>query len=214
MTLCMAITDGTNTWIGADTNQGSEGFRFAVNVQKWQEVGGWWIGIAGGAAFKDTLASLNVRAGISPRDLADAMFARHIERGFKPSAPENSFPEFDSNFIFARPGEIYHVGDQGTITQIETDHWHAIGCGDELALGVLNAISADGKYPEMAMRKAIDIAGKHRRVILGCWTKSLEPQTSGFHPDPLPGVLPQADMSKCPPMPDGAKLPRDLGQPS
>lgn len=183
MTLAMAMTDGTRTWIGSDTATGNgRQWKWPSVIQKWLPCKGWMVAFTGDSSLDRAIARVNSSTHEWADDylglcsMVDEIFIAYESHGFKPTHREGHKPEYDLPLILARAGEVWMCDYELCLLRIPAGEWICIGCSDEIAYGVLSTLSEMPDFtPREAMRRAVRLSQKFYPIIQGFWSDVLEP---------------------------------------
>lgn len=170
MTCIVGIVDKGRVYIGGDS-AGVGGWSMAVRVdQKVFENSGFLFGFCG--SFR--MGQLLQHAFIPPpmpegKDLTAYMVTDFID-AVRDCFLQGGFAERRKE---VETGGFFLVGTRGRLFQIESDYqvgerangWDAIGCGEDIALGVLHA--TQGRAPTKRIQAALDAAVEYSAGVRG-----------------------------------------------
>ena len=182
MTVIVAYTDGTDTWIGSDRALINGSIFIIGDAGKWSLYEGWGLGLAGGhrqcevveAHLPELLESMNL---LTPIDLSGRLAKKFREYGITPKTPEQ-VEEWGVDGILVRRGAVWDLDAALTPLRWPAGRILANGYGCAFAEGAAWAYQeyrrSDEIHPEDIVRVAVEAANKLcPRQCGGLWLRKL-----------------------------------------
>lgn len=200
MTIALAVTDGTTTWIASDTSRTLSTSRILDDpTGKWTEVAGWHVATTGDHRAAWLFGGIEV-PDLGVRELVEAIRQRLLDDGWEPRKTPADAPILGSDCILAAPGEVWFVGADWAPVECPPGTVAAAGCGDQLALGAIHVCKGwRWGWPDV-LKKGIEAACQYSPYCRGYWSKTLELRASdwiaGHPPEEVPTPKPKRPRTK------------------
>ena len=135
MTIIVGYTNGVSTWLGAD-GRGTAGKRIlAENDQKIIRFRSWALGI-GGDFISNNLVEENdefLAEAETPQGIRQRLYRLFRENGLHDGG------DFPAQMFLARAGQLWHLDNGFSLSEIPPHRYEALGSGQQYALGALYA---------------------------------------------------------------------------
>lgn len=164
MTIVVAYTDGSDTWIGSDQLYVRGSQRLMVPGGKWLVHGGWALTSAG--PVRHSFVAERHRREIlaeatDPFDVTERLAKVYRENGITPKVGDDDrCDDFGPGHILARAGKLWDVDSTLTATEWPSGELLADGMGWQLAKGAAWQMTygTTGVHPERIIATAIRAA--------------------------------------------------------
>lgn len=163
MTVIVALTQGGQTWIGADEQATLSGGRKVFGVAKWHVGKAWALANAG----EPRALQVAIRAGAADldgdaHDVALAIRAALKADGFEGKPYESTGAQgFNAPWLFARPGEVWDSDSAFNLVRAPDGVMMARGSGMEYALGAAYACMCNGDPASRIVTLALEAASRN-----------------------------------------------------
>ncbi len=166
MTAVAAVTNGRRVWIGADS-AGVAGYQLTVRAdekvfRRGPFVMGFTTSFRMGQLLRYTLTVPSHGPGLDDRAFMATCFVDSVRACLKAGgyAKRESEREEGGTFLVGYRGAIYQVHGDYQVAVPDT-LYDACGCGQEIALGALHAMTRDELPPWVRIRRALEAAEAH-----------------------------------------------------
>ncbi|MCH9648839.1 MAG: hypothetical protein K0U98_11410 [Deltaproteobacteria bacterium] len=171
MTTLAALTDGSTTWFGSDSQSQMNGIRNRAPCRKWVQLGELWIGTSGfyrailefessGLKYENLSSAITNESearGFSLqvcRDLRDAL--ANQEWNMEPDGPGPK--SIGCSFCLAAAGWVWSVDSGLSPVLVQSEELCTNGSGWEIALGAGSTALSFNLPPREAVRVALEQA--------------------------------------------------------
>lgn len=140
MTVCVALTHGSETWIASD-GLSSCGWRAVqLRIVKWFDTGEWWASTAGWSLGRQMIEQRKEGFPSDPHAAAELWIEMLVRAGFKRDKEDGAGPpDLRQELILARNAQIITIDGTGLVTDAGNGdtNYLAIGSGSDEAHGSL-----------------------------------------------------------------------------